>query len=140
MILTSISIRYGLQPPATTHSRTDGPSVEYDVYTFTYFLCHIGIPVLYRQRLPPHFPTHSPHRNGSKVSYVYMEIQCSILMTSQLRIDPTIEVRTCFYSFVLYDNETQTPKLSLLRPMYIRIPKVVERSRINSLHISNLGN
>ena len=63
---------------------------------YAHLLCHILLDhihttVLYRQLLPPHFPTHSPHRNGSKGEKLcYMEIQCTILPTRQPC--PNIEV------------------------------------------------
>ena len=123
-----------------SYYRTDGPSLGYDIYiyiyTFTYFLCHVGIPVLCRQLLPPHFPTHCPHKNGSKMSYLYMEIQCRILMTSQLRIHPTIEGRTCFsYSFVLYDNRNTDAQI-ITSKTYLTILEYLGQSRETKLTVS----
>ena len=66
----------------------------------TNLLCHIGTPgpVLYRQLLPPHFPSYSPHRKGSKTDCT--EIQCNILPIPEFRI-----WFSC--SFVLCNNHVQ---------------------------------
>ena len=64
-----------------------------------------------------------------------MEIQCSILTTSQFRIDPTVEVGTCFpYSFVLYDIKRDTDVLVvLLRRIYL---EYLRQLRVTELPVS----
>ena len=64
-----------------------------DQYTSTHLLCHIGTPILYRQLLPPHFPSHFPHRIGSKGEKLCcMEIQCRILLTRVRQPNPNIQI------------------------------------------------